>query len=79
MIGKYTQRKREFNEFDYDSTRPVLTPEGWVPDEVLKDDIAMRADLVGVSVPADVSRFFDYSITRKIYRDLKTSGWQPTP
>lgn len=79
IIGKYTQRKREFNEFDYDSTRPVLTPEGWVPDEILKEDIAMRAELVGVPAPADVNRFFDYSIAKKIYRELKTAGWQPTP
>src|SRR6516162_5035748 len=27
ILGKYTQRKREFNEFDYDSTLPVLTAE----------------------------------------------------
>ena len=49
IIGKYTQRKREFNEFDYDSTVPVLTPEGWVSDEILKEDVAMRAELVGVA------------------------------
>jgi hypothetical protein len=50
-----------------------------VPDEILKEDIAMRAELVGVPAPADVNRFFDYSIAKKIYRDLKTTGWQPTP
>jgi NitT/TauT family transport system substrate-binding protein len=79
MIGKYTQRQREFNEFDYDSTRPVLTPEGWVPDDILKEDVAMRAELVGVPVPADVNKFFDYSIAKKIYRELKSAGWVPTP
>src|SRR6516165_9027672 len=71
IIGKYTQRKQEFNEFDYDSTRPVLTAEGWVPDDVLKEDVAMRAELVGVPVPADINKFFDYSIAKKIYRELK--------
>src|SRR5258705_3045756 len=35
IIGKYTQRKREFNEVDYDTTLPVLTAEGWVGDDVL--------------------------------------------
>jgi ABC-type nitrate/sulfonate/bicarbonate transport system substrate-binding protein len=53
ILGKYTQRKREFNEFDYDSTLPVLTAEGWVGDEILKEDVAMRAELVGVSPPSD--------------------------
>ena len=79
IIGKYTQRKREFNEFDYDSTVPVLTPEGWVSDDILKEDVAVRSELVGVPVPSDYGKFFDYSIVRKIYRELKSSGWKPTP
>ena len=79
IIGKYTQRKREFNEVDYDSTLPVLTPEGWVGDEILKEDVAMRAELVGVPAPSDYNKFFDYSIVKKIYRELKTAGWKPMP
>ncbi len=39
----------------------------------------MRAELAGVPVPADVNKFFDYSIAKKIYRELKTAGWEPTP
>jgi ABC-type nitrate/sulfonate/bicarbonate transport system substrate-binding protein len=77
ILGKYTQRKREFNEFDYDSTLPVLTAEGWVGDEILKEDVAMRAELVNVPVPSDYTKFFDYSIVKKIYRELKSTGWKP--
>ena len=79
IIGKYTGRKREFNELDYDSTVPVLTAEGWVGDDVLKEDVAMRAELVGVPAPADYAKFFDYSIVKKIYRELKSTGWKPVP
>jgi len=79
MLAKYTQRKREFNEFDYDSTIPVLTPEGWVGDDILKEDVAMRAELVNVPFPVDYGKFFDYSIVKKIYRELKAAGWKPTP
>lgn len=79
ILGKYTQRKREFNELDYDSTLPVLTAEGWVSDDILKEDVAMRAELVGVSPPADYGKFFDYGIVRKIYGDLKRTGWKPAP
>ncbi|HEY7168001.1 MAG TPA: ABC transporter substrate-binding protein [Candidatus Binatia bacterium] len=79
ILGKYTQRKREFNEIDYDSTLPVLTAEGWVGDEVLKEDVAMRAELVGMPAPSDYGKFFDYSIVKKIYRELKSTGWKPTP
>jgi NitT/TauT family transport system substrate-binding protein len=79
ILDKYTQRKREFNEIDYDSTLPVLTPEGWVSDEIIKEDVAMRAELVGVAAPSDYRQFFDYSIVKKIYRDLNSTGWKPTP
>jgi ABC-type nitrate/sulfonate/bicarbonate transport system substrate-binding protein len=79
ILGKYTQRKREFNEVDYDSTLPVLTAEGWVGDEVIKEDVAMRAELVNVPTPSDYHRFFDYSIVRKKYRELKSAGRKPTP
>ena len=79
ILGKYTQRKWEFNEIDYDSTLPVLTAEGWVGDDIIKEDVAMRAELVGVPVPSDYGKFFDYSIVRKIYRELKASGWKPAP
>jgi len=79
ILGKYTQRQREFNEIDYDSTLPVLTPEGWVADDILKEDVAMRAELIGMPAPADYAKFFDYSIAKKIYRELKSTGWKPTP
>jgi ABC-type nitrate/sulfonate/bicarbonate transport system substrate-binding protein len=79
ILGKYTQRKREFNEIDYDSTVPVLTAEGWVSDDILKEDVAMRAELLGMPAPADYGKFFDYSLVKKIYRELKTSGWKPAP
>lgn len=79
ILGKYTQHKREFNEIDYDSTLPVLTAEGWVSDEILKEDVAMRAELVGMPAPSDYAKFFDYSVAKKIYRELKTTGWKPAP
>jgi len=79
IIGKHTQRRREFNEIDYDSTLPVLTPDGSVGDEILKEDVAMRAEFVGVAAPSDYSKYFDYTIVKKVYRELKTTGWKPTP
>lgn len=79
ILGKYTGRKSEFNEIDYDSTLPVLTSEGWVSDEILKEDVAMRAEFVALPGPADYAKYFDYNIVKKIYRELKSSGWKPTP
>jgi hypothetical protein len=34
---------------------------------------------VNVVAPADFAKFFDYSIVKKIYRELKASGWNPAP
>jgi NitT/TauT family transport system substrate-binding protein len=79
ILGKYTQRKREFNEVDYDTTVPVLTAEGSIGDDVIKEDVAMRAELVNVPAPSDSRKFFDYSIVRKVYRELKSTGWKPMP
>ena len=79
IIGKHTQRKREFNEIDYDSTLPVLTADGSVGDEILKEDVAMRAEFVGIPAPTDYGKYFDYTIVKKIYRELKTAGWKPAP
>ena len=57
ILGEYTQRKREFNEADYDSTLPVVTAEGWVGDDIIKEDVAMRAELVNVPAPSDSQVF----------------------
>jgi hypothetical protein len=29
--------------------------------------------------PPDKDRLFDYSLVKKIYADLKATGWQPRP
>jgi ABC-type nitrate/sulfonate/bicarbonate transport system substrate-binding protein len=79
FIQKYNKTKREFNEQDYDSTLPVMTPEGWVPEEDLKEDILVRAELVALSNPPEVKRLFDYSLVKKIYAELKAKGWTPAP
>ena len=79
IVGKYTRRPRPINELDYDSTIPVLTREGWVGDEVLKEDVAMRAELVGLARAPDSRQYFDYSLVKKIYRELRSAAWMPVP
>jgi hypothetical protein len=57
-----------------------MTEDGSLPDEVLKDEVATRADLTKVAVAnrPNFSALFDYSITRRNYAQLKSAGWQPT-
>ena len=53
-----------------------MTDEGSVADEVLKEEILTRAELIKTANVPDPSRFYDYSIIKKIYSELKKS-WKP--
>ena len=79
IIGKYDKSPAEGIELDYDATVASMTAEGSVTDDVLRDEIATRAELTKMSNPPDKEKLFDYSIVRKIYAELKASGWQPRP
>jgi NitT/TauT family transport system substrate-binding protein len=79
IIAKYDKSPREGIELDYDATVASMTAEGSVTDDVLRDEIATRAELTKMSNPPDKDKLFDYSIVKKIYAELKASGWQPKP
>jgi len=79
MVSKYDKSPREGIELDYDATVSSMTAEGSVTDDVLKDEIATRAELTKMATPPDKDKLFDYSLVKKIYADLKASGWQPRP
>jgi NitT/TauT family transport system substrate-binding protein len=79
VVSKYDKSPREGIELDYDATVASMTADGSVTDDVLKDEIATRAELTKMSNPPDKDRLFDYSLVKKIYADLKASGWQPKP
>ena len=79
VIAKHDKSPREGLELDYDATVSSMTAEGSVTDEVLRDEIATRAELTKMDNPPDKDKLFDYSVVKKIYADLKASGWQPKP
>jgi NitT/TauT family transport system substrate-binding protein len=79
VIAKHDKSPREGLELDYDATVSSMTAEGSVTDEVLRDEIATRAELTKMANLPDKDKLFDYSLVKKIYADLKASGWQPKP
>ena len=79
VIAKHDKSPREGLELDYDATVSSMTAEGSVTDEVLRDEIATRAELTKMANPPDKDKLFDYSLVKKIYADVKASGWRPTP
>lgn len=77
MIGKHDPSSVEAIRVDYDVTKASMTDEGWLPEEILREEIAARAELTKVTNPPNSAALFDYSFTKRNYAQLKASGWQP--
>jgi ABC-type nitrate/sulfonate/bicarbonate transport system substrate-binding protein len=77
LISKRDPSPLEAIKVDYEVTKASMTEDGSLPDDVLKEEIATRAELTKVATPPNISTAFDYTITRKNYAQLKTTGWQP--
>ena len=76
MVSKHAPLPPDALLVDYDTALNSMTDEGSVADEVLKDEILTRAELIKAANVPDPSRFYDYSIIKKIYAELKKS-WKP--
>ena len=77
LISKRDPSPLEAIKVDYEVTKASMTEDGSLPDDVLKEEIATRAELTKVATPPSISTTFDYTLTRKNYAQLKTTGWQP--
>lgn len=78
IVARHNPSPAEALARDYDAALASMTPEGSVPDEVLKAEVATRAEMTKAASPPDAATLYDYSIIKKIYAELK-SGWKPTP
>jgi len=78
MISKHDPSSVEAIRVDYDVTKASMTDEGWLPDDILREEIAARAELTKVTKPPSPAALFDYSYTKRNYAQLKASGWKPT-
>ncbi len=79
IISKFDPSPRGTIALDYEACLSGMTEAGWVSKEVLKDEVATRAELSKLAQPPDVSQLYDYTIVRKIYAELKATGWSPNP
>ena len=77
LISKRDPSPLEAIKIDYEVTKASMTEDGSLPDDVLRDEVATRAELTKVANPPNISTVFDYNITRKNYAQLKATGWQP--
>jgi ABC-type nitrate/sulfonate/bicarbonate transport system substrate-binding protein len=77
FISKRDPSTLEAIKVDYEVTKASMTDDGSLPDDVIKEEAATRAELTKISKPPNISELFDYSITRRNYAQLKAAGWQP--
>jgi ABC-type nitrate/sulfonate/bicarbonate transport system substrate-binding protein len=71
MVAKYNPLPAEALAVDYDSALMSMTDEGSVTDDILRDEVAARAELIKAPKVSDLSKIFDYSIIRRVYAELK--------
>ncbi len=79
ILAKFDPSPRETIALDYEACLSSMTEAGWVSKDVLKEEVATRAELSKLDQPPDVSQLYDYSIVKKVYAELKASGWSPNP
>lgn len=76
MVSKYTPFPPEALQVDYDTALASMTDEGLVSDDVLKEEVLTRAELIKSPNVPDPAKLYDYSIIKKVYAELKKS-WKP--
>ena len=76
MIAKHNPSQLDVLSLDYDTVLESMTEAGWVTDDVLRDEIFTRGELIKVAKLPESGQLFDYSIIKKVYTELKKS-WKP--
>jgi NitT/TauT family transport system substrate-binding protein len=76
MIAKHNPSPSDVLSLDYDTVLGSMTEAGWVADDVLRDEIVTRGELIKVAKLPEPGQLFDYSIIKKVYTELKKS-WKP--
>jgi NitT/TauT family transport system substrate-binding protein len=61
----------------YDLARPGTTADGTVSEEVQKKSIDQIVERTELKESPPPNKVFDFSLTRKIYKELQASGWKP--
>jgi NitT/TauT family transport system substrate-binding protein len=77
ILTKHNPLTAEALALDYDVARGSMTEEGWVSDEILREEVRTRSELLTSAKVPDVETLFDYRLIKKAYDDLKKAGWKP--
>jgi ABC-type nitrate/sulfonate/bicarbonate transport system substrate-binding protein len=76
MVSKHTPLPPDALLVDYDAALSSMTDEGSVSEDVLREEILTRAELIKSPSVTDAAKLYDYNIIKRIYAELKR-GWKP--
>jgi NitT/TauT family transport system substrate-binding protein len=78
ILARVQNIKEDLAAKTYDVSRPAMTADGTVSDEMLKRTLDQTVTRLGLKeAPSSFLRVFDYSLTRKVRADLEVQGWKP--
>ena len=78
ILARVQNIKEDLAAKTYDVSRPAMTADGTVSDELLKRTLDQTVTRLGLKeTPSSFLRVFDYSLTRKIRAELEAQGWKP--
>jgi NitT/TauT family transport system substrate-binding protein len=61
----------------YDLGRTAMTPDGSLTEDAQKKAVDLVVKLLDVKDPPPFKKFFNFSQTTKIYKELRSEGWKP--
>ena len=76
ILARNTQAQEALAAKVYDLVKPALTPEGILTDDLQKRVMAPLLDRINKRDVAS-SRFFDFTLARKLNSEIKAEGWKP--
>ena len=79
IVARYLKIKEDFAAKIYDVTRPVMTSDGTVGEELQKRALEPLLKRLGARESPPLEKVFDYSLVRKIGAQLEGQGWKPAP
>jgi NitT/TauT family transport system substrate-binding protein len=78
ILARVQNIKEDLAAKTYDVSRPAMTADGTVSDEILKRTLDQTVARLGLKeAPSSFLKLFDYSLTRRIRAELETQGWKP--
>jgi ABC-type nitrate/sulfonate/bicarbonate transport system substrate-binding protein len=61
----------------FDEMRPALTEDGTINRDEQRKSIEYLVKPAGLKEAPSLDKIYDFSITRKVYREIQSRGWKP--